>query len=95
MKKRIMSLLLAMVMTVSLLPSAVMAADVEKFSDVSKDAWYYKYVDFVADEGYFVGTSDTTFSPEMTMTRAMFVVVMAILLIYNFVSMRKSKEAAR
>ena len=74
-----MSLLLAMVMTVSLLPSAVMAADVEKFSDVSKDAWYYKYVDFVADEGYFVGTSDTTFSPEMTMTRAMFVVVMAAL----------------
>ena len=79
MKKRIMSLLLAMVMTVSLLPGVAGAAKVENFSDVSKDAWYYSYVDFVADKGYFVGTSDTTFSPEMTMTRAMFVVVMAAL----------------
>ena len=78
-KQRILSFLLAMVMTVSLLPGTALAAKTEDFTDVSKNDWFYKYVDFVADEKYFVGTSETTFSPEMPMTRAMFVVVLAAL----------------
>lgn len=78
-KQRILSFLLAMVMTVSLLPGTALAAKTEDFTDVSKSDWFYKYVDFVTDEEYFVGTSETTFSPEMSMTRAMFVVVLAAL----------------
>ena len=78
-KQRIMSLLLAFAMVFSLLPASAMAVKVETFEDISKDDWYYKYVDFVTDKEYFVGTSKTTFSPEMSMTRAMFVVVLAAL----------------
>ena len=78
-KQRILSFLLALVMTVSLLPGTALAAKTEDFTDVSKSDWFYKYVDFVTDEEYFVGTSKTTFSPEMSMTRAMFVVVLAAL----------------
>lgn len=77
-KQRILSSLLAVAMTFSLLPSTVGAASGAKvFSDVSKDSWYYKYVDHVAEEGYFGGTSATTFSPDMTMDRAQFAVVLA------------------
>ena len=78
-KQRILGFLLAMVMTVSLLPGTALAAKTEDFTDVSKNDWYYKYVDFVTDRGYFAGTSKTTFSPEMSMTRGMFVVVLAAL----------------
>ncbi len=76
-KQRILSLLLALAMVFSLLPANAMAAKTETFTDVSKDDWYYKYVDFVVDKEYFVGTSETTFSPQMSMTRGMFVVVLA------------------
>ena len=46
------------------------------FTDVSSSAWYSAAVRYVADAGLFNGTSDTTFSPNSTMTRAMFVTVM-------------------
>lgn len=78
-KQRILSLLLSLAMVFSMLSVSTAAVDVKTFEDVSKDDWFYKYVDFVADEEYFVGTSKTTFSPEMAMTRAMFVVVLAAL----------------
>lgn len=70
--KRILSLLLVLGMLASMLPSAL-AADVSDFTDVSESDWYYEYVDYVAEKGYFQGTSATTFSPAVTMTRAMFV----------------------
>ena len=76
-KQRIMSLLLSLAMVFSLLPAGASAVNVKTFEDVSKDAWYYDYVKYVADKEYFVGTSKTTFSPEMPMTRAMFVTVLA------------------
>lgn len=60
-------------MLFTLLPVTALAAGAEQFDDVKADSWYYSYVDYVADKGYFQGTSDTTFSPELTMTRAMFV----------------------
>lgn len=40
------------------------------FVDVDKDAWYYKYVKQVVFNGLMKGTSETTFEPERTMTRA-------------------------
>ena len=75
-KKRILSLLLTLALLTTLLPSAL-AVSVSDFTDVSEDDWYYEYVDFVTDKGYFVGTSGTTFSPNDTMTRAMFALVLA------------------
>lgn len=75
-KKRILSLLMTLVLMTSLLPHAA-AVSARNFTDVSEDSWYYEYVDFVTDKGYFAGTSATTFSPDVTMTRAMFVTVLA------------------
>lgn len=46
------------------------------FSDVSEKAEYYEAVRFVFEEGLMIGTSDTEFSPDMTMTRAMFVTIL-------------------
>ena len=75
-KQRILSLLLTLALLTTLLPSTL-AVSVSDFTDVSEDDWYYEYVDFVTDKGYFVGTSGTTFSPNATMTRAMFALVLA------------------
>lgn len=47
-----------------------------KFIDVTADKWYYDAVEYVFQKGYFKGTSETTFSPNGTMTRAMFVTVL-------------------
>ncbi len=46
------------------------------FKDVSEDDWYYEAVEFAVTNGLFTGTSDTTFSPDMPMTRAMLVTVL-------------------
>lgn len=47
------------------------------FEDVAAGAWYYDAVAFVSAKGLFNGTSDTTFSPNGQMTRAMVITVLA------------------
>jgi len=46
------------------------------FEDVSEGASYNNAISFVASEGLFNGVSATTFAPETTMNRAMFVTVL-------------------
>lgn len=46
------------------------------FTDVHETDWFYDDVLFVYDAGLFAGTSDTTFSPNAAMTRAMLVTVL-------------------
>ena len=46
------------------------------FTDVLTSDWFYEDVAFVYNEGLFAGTSDTTFSPNAAMTRAMLVTVL-------------------
>ena len=46
------------------------------FRDVASGKWYYNAVRFVYGRGLFNGTSGTTFSPDHSMTRAMFVTVL-------------------
>ena len=48
----------------------------DKFTDVKAGAWYESAVQYVFDYGLFAGTSETTFSPDMPMTRAMLVTVL-------------------
>ena len=47
------------------------------FKDVAADKWYKKFIDYAVTYGMFKGTSDTTFSPNVEMTRAQFVQVLA------------------
>lgn len=46
------------------------------FTDVPPDSWYYPYVKEAYEKKLFSGTSDTTFSPNQTMTRAQAVQVL-------------------
>lgn len=46
------------------------------FTD-TEDHWAQYSIDYVTNEGYFVGTSDNLFSPDSTMTRGMFVAVLS------------------
>ena len=47
------------------------------FVDVPDSYWGSAFVDFVTSRGLFSGTSATTFSPDLPMTRAMIVTVLA------------------
>jgi len=49
----------------------------QRFTDVKPNQWYYTAVDYAATEGLFNGTSPTTFDPDGSMTRGMFVTVLA------------------
>lgn len=46
------------------------------FTDVRESDWFYENVAFAYENGLFAGTSDTTFSPNTSMTRAMLVAVL-------------------
>lgn len=50
--------------------------DSKYFTDVEDNIWFYKNVMFAVNEGLFNGTSETTFSPNSSMTRAMLVTVL-------------------
>ena len=45
-------------------------------TDINKDAWYYDAVAYVVENNLFNGVSDTEFSPNTNMTRAMVVTVL-------------------
>jgi len=80
MKKRLISLALVLVLALSLLPVAALAADKPEYSDftdLKENVWYTPYIEFVLEKGYFNGMSATEFAPNGNMTRAMFVTVIA------------------
>ncbi len=72
MKKILASFLL--VFTIFLHTIAVFAQTA--FLDVADDAWFAEEVEYVAEKGFFNGTSTDTFSPDSPFTRAMFVVTL-------------------
>ena len=75
--KRIISLLLALIMILTMLPVQAFAVDTaNSFRDVSEGDWYYDAVQYVHANGIFIGTPDGTFAPDDGMTRGMFVVVL-------------------
>ena len=76
MKKKLFAILLAVIFVALSVPINAAAVSVSAFSDVVPADWYYDAVDFAASNGLFSGTSATTFSPNMSMTRGMFVTVL-------------------
>ena len=52
------------------------AAETDSFSDVSSDAWYADAVAWCKENGIMSGTSETAFSPDTPMTRAMLATVL-------------------
>lgn len=73
--KKLLSLLLAVLMLTALMPFSALAAALP-FSDVPQDAWYYPVVREAYEKGVTNGTSATTFEPNATVTREMFLVML-------------------
>jgi len=46
------------------------------FTDVGQSDWFFRNVEYAVEKGLFFGTSQSTFSPNDTMTRAMLVTVL-------------------
>lgn len=71
--------ILSAVLTGIIILSAVSAfADnaADKFSDVSVNSPYYYAISYTCDTGIFSGMSDTEFSPDVQLTRGMFVTLL-------------------
>lgn len=75
-RKRALALVLALVLLVGLLPIGVSATG-SGYQDVSDGHWANSYIQRVTQEGLMNGTSQTTFSPNATVTRGMFVTILA------------------
>ncbi|NMA65094.1 MAG: S-layer homology domain-containing protein, partial [Clostridiaceae bacterium] len=91
MKERLISLFLCLCMLVTMLSTTAfavqgdnlsattLAADKKTknhFTDVKETDWFYTSVQYAHEKGFFAGTSKTTFDPNGTMTRSMFVTVL-------------------
>lgn len=61
-----------------LLISFLLIANVSaaSYSDVESNLWYSDAVDFVSEKGWMIGTTETEFSAEKPLNRAMFVTVL-------------------
>ena len=78
-RKRIAARILAGVMLAAgLSAGATCRAVGGGFTDVAPEAWYAGEVGYVAENGLMSGTSDTTFSPDTPMTRAMLAAVLGV-----------------
>ena len=69
MRKRILTLTLAVLMCAGLLPAAVFGAEF-KFIDVSPEAWYYSDVKNAVESGLVNGKTETTYCPDDLLTYA-------------------------
>lgn len=86
MRKRIISLLLVFCLVFSLVPTTAFAVTDKQetsaeltnpFQDIKESDWFYDSVQYARVNGFFSGTSATTFDPDGTMTRGMFATVLA------------------
>lgn len=60
----------------NVLVTVTFKASALKFADVAPDAPYYQSVAYLNQKGYVNGTSDTTYSPDLVMTRAQLVTIL-------------------
>ncbi|MBQ4055042.1 MAG: S-layer homology domain-containing protein, partial [Clostridia bacterium] len=89
MKKRLIGLLLCIAMIFSAMPMLALADDgvaelplddilaEKKFEDVTDGSWYADGVYYCVEAGFMSGTSESRFTPHGSMTRAMFVTMLA------------------
>ena len=76
MKKRLLSLALALCLVCSLLPGTALAAGENPFTDVPASHWAHDEVTYVYENDLMNGTSSTHFSPDARTTRAQVVTVL-------------------
>lgn len=76
--KKTISLILIILAVMTVLPACSGAAKAIDFPfiDVKTGEWYYDNVKYVFEKGIMKGTSDTSFSPEGSLSRAMCVTIL-------------------
>ena len=74
--KKCLSMLLALVLSLSLAVPALAAGSAQDFSDVASGAWYTEAVGYVCEKGLMKGTADTRFSPDTPLTRAQLLTIL-------------------
>ena len=72
-RKRVLTAVLLVCLT---LTCAAPALAVGTFTDVESNSWYTEAVTYVVEHGYFNGVSETSFAPQVPMTRGMFITVL-------------------
>lgn len=71
MKRKLLSLALALALCVSLLPAALAEGKAETaFSDVPAGSWYESGIKLCAEKGIMIGMGDGTFAPDKPLTAA-------------------------
>ena len=73
-RTRLLSLALVLGLILGLCPGALAAGS---YADVPEDNWAYPYIEDMTEQGWMEGVDVHRFSPNGTMTRAMFVTVLA------------------
>lgn len=81
--KKLISIVLAVVMAMSLATTAFAAEGVGGFTDVPQGAWYTEELAQALESGFVSGTSSTTFSPSANVTRGQFVTMLGRMLDVN------------
>lgn len=76
MRKRVLSLILAVCLTAGMFSGWVSAVSSGTFTDVAASDWYYDAVEYVQTNGLMNGTGDGAFSPNALMTRGMIVTIL-------------------
>ncbi len=77
MKRKLLSLLLAVLILFAFPASPVLAAELKPFSDVPNDTWYAGYVYRLVQEDIVHGKTPSTFQPTARITRSEFVTMLA------------------
>ncbi|MBR7032287.1 MAG: S-layer homology domain-containing protein, partial [Clostridia bacterium] len=81
MKKRILGVILAVIMTVGMVVSAIPAVSAASgkmpFTDVKEGQWFHDAIRFVWERDLMNGMTDTTFGPNQSMTRAQIVMILS------------------
>lgn len=83
MRKKMLSLALALILALSLMPSAFAAEGVGGFTDVPSGAWYTEELAYALEKGFVSGTSASSFSPDANVSRAQFVTMLGRMLGVN------------
>ena len=83
MRKKMLSLALALILALSLMPSAFAAEGVGGFTDVPNGAWYTEELAYALENGFVSGTSASSFSPDANVSRAQFVTMLGRMLDVN------------
>ena len=83
MRKKMLSLTLALILAMSLATTAFAAEGVGGFTDVPSGAWYTEELAYALENGYVSGTSAVSFSPDANVSRAQFVTMLGRMLDVN------------